>query len=193
MSTARDTLETIVPLAVPIVTGIVAAAGLALKDHRLARDARSVRDRAFDEASSEVAFASEWWKAHQLLGTPELEQRTEQAQRWLAEAEAKVTSAQAVPVDERPSVTFRRLLLLYPMHGWQAKALKAVFLFFAAWLALLSLVLVVDPPDSAPGDREYEVIGLFMFTLVMLPIRAWAAAADARERHASPDEEPSSA
>ena len=193
MSTARDTLETIVPLVVPIVTGIVAAAGLALKDHRLARDERSVRDRAFDEATSEVAFVSEWWKAHQLLGTPELE-RAEQAHRWLAEAEAKVTSAQAMPVHERPGVTFRRLLLLYPMHGWPAKALKAVFLICVAWLAIASLVLVVEPPDSsAPGDREYEIIGLFMFTLVMLPVRAWAAAADARERKTRADEEPSSA
>jgi hypothetical protein len=186
VSSARETLETIVPLVVPIVTGMVAAAGLAFKDHRLARDARSVRDRAFDEATSEVAFASEWWKAHQLLGSDGMEERTELALRWLAEAEAKVTSAQAMPVHHRPAVTLRRLLLLYPMHGWPAKALKAVFLICVAWLALASLVLVVEPVDSgAPGDREYEVIGLCLFALAMLPVRAWAAAADAGEHRSS--------
>lgn len=180
------TLETIVPLLVPLITGIVAAVGLALKDHRLHRDQRVIRDRALADASAEVAFARDWWKAHQLIGTQGTEELTQQAQRWLTEAEAKVTSAQEMPMKHRRRVTLRRLLLLYPMHGPIARIVKVFFLIGAVTLLLVSVVLVADSFDSSQRKVVLDDI-TFTITLALavLLLRAWAVASD-RPEHPAP-------
>ena len=49
-------VQVVVPLLVPAVTGLVGVVGLMLKDRRLARDSRHLREQAIAEATAEVGF-----------------------------------------------------------------------------------------------------------------------------------------
>ncbi|MBO0511465.1 hypothetical protein J0695_06530 [Streptomyces beijiangensis] len=69
---------------------------LMLQDRRMRRSRAGRRQLAFEDATRQVAFAAEWWKARQLIAsTPEkLQDATDVAQRWLDEASERVTTAE---------------------------------------------------------------------------------------------------
>src|SRR5436190_748302 len=106
---------TLVPLLVPLVTAVIGAIGLMLKDRRLAHDARAVRESALTEATAQIGFATDWWKAQQLLGADDHSDANQKLRAWLVKAEATAGVAEETHVDRNP-VTFRRLFLLEPMH-----------------------------------------------------------------------------
>ncbi len=76
----------LVPLLVPVVTAVIGAIGLMLKDRRLAHDARAVREKALAEATAQIGFATDWWKAQQLLGTDGASDADHKLRTWLVEA-----------------------------------------------------------------------------------------------------------
>ena len=77
----------LVPLLVPIITAIVGAVGVLIREQYDQRTERGRRKYAMDEATRRVAFAAEWWKAKQALGsTPDDEAARAIAESWLEEA-----------------------------------------------------------------------------------------------------------
>jgi hypothetical protein len=185
VSSIQKSLDTVVPLLVPVVTGVVAAAGLTLKDSRLARDRRNVRDQALADASAEVAFASEWWKTHQLLNADGMAEPTRQAREWLAEAEARLTRTQEISVKHKQRVTVPRLLLMYPMHRRSAKILKACFWLSVALLIIGCIATVGDSTSSSQHGFVGGDVGVWVGSaLAALIFRVWAVAADEPARAA---------
>jgi hypothetical protein len=174
-----STLNAVEPLLVPVVTGVVGAIGVALKDARLDRDKRSLRDEALGDARDEVAFVSEWWKAHQLIGTAESSEATHKALAWLAEAEAKVLNTSDLKATPKREVTLRRLLLLEPMHRRGAKILRALYLIDVVWVVLASVVTASDTASKSGHGWVVSDIGVLVFFAVLgLILRALAVSAD---------------
>lgn len=55
-------------LLVPVVTAVVGAVGILLRDLYDRRSEIGRRKYAMDDATRQVTFAAEWWKAKQALG-----------------------------------------------------------------------------------------------------------------------------
>jgi hypothetical protein len=183
-------LHDLVALMVPAVTGIVGALGLVLKESRRARDRRNIREQALAEARAEVAFCSEWWQAHQLLGTEATTSSTAKALELLAEAESKVTSTQHLSIEPKMPITFRRLLMLRPTktHKRGARILRVLFWISLAWLVLGAIILAQDATSTS--RIEHAELGsdfgaIVFFALTTLLLRAWASRADQPEHAAA--------
>ncbi len=167
-----------VPLLVPIVTSVVAALGLMLKEARRARDRRNLREQALAEASAEVAFARDWWQAHQLLGVTETHLR-DTALDMLVKAEAKVSDTQHLSSREKGRVTLRRLLLMWPMQRRPARIVRVLFWVNSSLLAISAMTVGGEAFDSTgPNSTGGTIITLTFFGFVSLGLRAWAVSAD---------------
>lgn len=57
----------VVALLVPMVTGVVGSLGILFQDWRARRSRAGRRKLALEDATRQVAFATEWWKARQSL------------------------------------------------------------------------------------------------------------------------------
>jgi hypothetical protein len=130
----------------PVLTAGIGIVALMVGDWRERRTQAGSRKLAFDDASRQVAFASEWWNASKLVNdSPEAQQRAaEQAQRWLAEASTLVTRSEPPPVEKKATITLRRVLLACPLHRRSARILRAFY-----WLCL---GLVAQNVSSALGS-----------------------------------------
>lgn len=171
-------LNTVEPLLVPVVTGVVGAIGVAFKDAQDDHDQRSLRDEALADARAEVDFVTEWWKAHQLIGTGSAEATTK-ALAWLAEAEAKVLNTSELKGTAKPQLTLRRLLLLEPMHRRSAKIWRALFLINVVWVLLGSAVTASDSASrSSRGQLASDIGMLIFFALLGLILRALAVSSE---------------
>ena len=133
-------------LVTPILTAVVGIVVLVIGDWRERRTQAGRRKVAFEDANRQVAFAAEWWNASKLVAdhSPDAEQRAAtRAQAWLDEASALIAESHPPPVDEKPAITLRRLLLAFPMQRRAARVLRGVFYF--------CLGLVVFQVSSAIG------------------------------------------
>jgi len=174
--------ESFIPLLAPVLAGIVGALGLVLKEWRLARDRRNVRQQALAEASAEVAFASDWWKAHQLLGTDATTGSTAKALELLAEAEAKVTNTQHLSVKPRRPVTFKRVFLVGPLHKRSARVLRGFFWLSFGLLLLTSIQLTGELVSNGKEVGE-EIDAVITLAVIAVGLRAWAGANERPESH----------
>jgi hypothetical protein len=136
---------------------------------------------------SEVDFVTEWWKAHQLIGTGSAE-ATAKALAWLAEAEAKGSEHRGTQGAPKRDLTLRRLLLLEPMHRRSARIFRALFLIDVVWLLLGSAVTASDAGSrSSRGELGSDIGMLIFFALLGLILRALAVSGDkAAEAPATP-------
>jgi hypothetical protein len=182
------TLEVIVPLVVPVITGLVGALGIALRDRRAAHDRRTVRATVLAEATAEVTFAKEWWAAQQALGGDAAPQSTERTADLLADAEAKVVGLRSLPVAEREGVSFDRLFLFRRLEGRQAKTLKVLFWVAIAFVAIAAISLASDA--AANGEHAYvgSDLVLGVVSLFLVPIFHEAAEAADRRTRREPEE-----
>ena len=130
----------------PVLTAGIGIIALVIGDWRERRTHAGSRKLAFDDASRQIAFASEWWNASKLVAdSPEAQQRAaQQAQSWLDEASSLVARSEPPPVEQKQAITLRRLLLAYPMHRRAARTLRAFYWF--------CLGLVVQQVSSALGS-----------------------------------------
>jgi hypothetical protein len=130
----------------PVLTAGIGIFALVIGDWRERRTHAGSRKLAFDDASRQIAFASEWWNASKLVtDSPEATQRaTEQAQSWLDEASTLVAKSEPPPVEQKQAITLRRLLLAYPMRRRAARTLRAFYWF--------CLGLVVQQVSAALGS-----------------------------------------
>lgn len=176
----------LVPLLVPIVTAIVGAVGLLIREQYDRRTEMGRRKYAMEEASRRVTFAAEWWKAKQALGsTPDDEAARSFAESWLEEATSLVSKAlhpPRRPEPNRPVTRRRRILLAYPLRHRSARVLRVVYYILLAFTAfgLLSVPLTIYQL-AAVGDKTATlaysasiVVSLGFYGLLALGVRAWA-------------------
>ncbi len=144
-------------LVTPILTAVLGIVVLVIGDWRERRTRAGRRKVAFEDASRQVAFAEEWWNASKLVAdhSPDAEQHAAtRAQAWLDEASALIAESKPPPIDEKPAITLRRLLLAFPMQRRAARVLRGVFYF--------CLGLVVFQVASAMGSAfgRPETLGI---------------------------------
>lgn len=181
-------LQVVVPLLVPVVTGLVGAVGLMLKDRRLARDSRHLREQAIAEATAEVGFATEWWQAQQLLGADALPVASPKMVAWLAEAEATVAIAKRHASPRHNPVTLRRLLLMEPMHRRSSKVVRVLFWISVIWLCVGAIVTAGDISASSQHSWVGSDIALLIVSaLIVLLLHIWAEASDQSTPVPTPD------
>ena len=127
--------EQIIRIALTIVTPILTAGigivALAVGDWRERRTQAGRRKLAFEDASRQVDFASDWFNARKLIAPEAEKAAAARAQGWLHEASNLVDEWKPEPrSEEKRSITVRRLLLAYPMHRRGARILRALYYFF---------------------------------------------------------------
>ncbi|WP_198153060.1 hypothetical protein [Pseudofrankia sp. DC12] len=177
------------PLLVPVITGLVGASGIALRDRMLRRDRVNERREALSSATAEVLFVSEWWKARQLAGVS-TESTDEAGLRASAKLEEVWENVQATrPPDPPPTAAvWRRLLLVIPLAGWRAAALRVLFYtcLFALSLVVVSTIFKVASPGSSDEALSDDTILLIIFSLPALVLRFLAVSADQHARTRRP-------
>lgn len=175
-------LQAAVTLLVPVVTGVVTATGIGLKDARLAHDQRSVRDRALADASAQVAFASDWWKARQLLGDEDAAEASQKFAAWLDDAEQLVASTKHLAAGNKNRVSLQRMLLIYPMHRRSAQVARILFLLA---VTLLIIVAASTASDSlSRSQRSWvgsDLVTTVFFAVIVVLLRIWAVNAEHRQ------------
>jgi len=169
----------LIALLAPIVTAVVGAAGILMRDLYNRRSEMGCRKYAMDDAAQQVTFAAEWWKAKQALGTtPDDQAARAMAESWLEEATSRVSEALHPPRRPEPdrSVT-RRILLAYPFQRWTARIVRVAYYFLLANMAfaVFAALAMMASPDMKFGDAAFFSIFELVFNgLLALGIRAWA-------------------
>lgn len=178
------------PLLVPVITGLVGAAGIALRDRRLHRDRVNERKEALGSATQEVLFVAEWWKARQLTGaSPEvIDEAARRAGAKLEEVWEGVQAPRPAPPPPPPAI-WRRLLLVIPLEGRLAAAFRVLFYFclFIGSLVVVSTVFKIAAPATGDEKLSDDVILLIIVAVFSLVLRflAVSAAEHTRTRQAS--------
>lgn len=171
-----------VALLVPIVTAVLGVLGIVFGDWRLRRTQAGRRKLALEDASRQVSFAAEWWNARKLLAdSPQAEQEaTARAVAWLEEASALVAESQLPPVEEKPAISLRRLLLLYPLQSRAATVLRGAFYVCLAVMPLNVGGIIHDALDPATATEIlYQDIAILLVTAVVaLGLRFWIGRID---------------
>jgi hypothetical protein len=184
----------------PILTAGIGIVVLAIGDWRDRRTQAGRRKLAFEDASRQVAFAADWWNASKLIAdSPDAQQRAAtRAQAWLDEASALVAESKPPPVDEKPAITLRRLLLAYPMQRRAARILRALFyccLGLVAFQVSGAMASALGRPDTL-GIPDYfsggfiygDLIAVAVMTVIAMALRFWSL----RVEKSQPTEQPRS-
>jgi hypothetical protein len=184
----------------PILTAGIGIVALVISDWRDRRTQAGQRKLALEDASRQVAFAADWWNASKLVAdSPDAEQSAAaRAQAWLDEASALVAESRPPPVDEKPAVTFRRLLLAYPMQRRGARILRALFycslgvVIFQVSGAMASALGRPDTlgiPNYFSGGFIYgDLIAVAVAMVIAMTFRFWSL----RVENSEPTEQPRS-
>jgi hypothetical protein len=143
---AEQVIRIALTVITPILTAGIGIIALMIGDWRQRRTQAGRRKLAFEDASRQVDFAADWWNASKLVAdSPDAQQRAAtRAQAWLDEASALVAESHPPPVNDKPAITLRRLLLAFPMQRRAARILRAAFYF--------CLGMVVQQVGSAMGS-----------------------------------------
>jgi len=169
----------LIALLAPIVTALVGAVGILIRDLYNRRSAMGRRKYTMDDATRQVTFAAEWWKAKQALGTtPDDQAARAMAESWLEEATSLVSEALRPPRRPEPdfSVT-RRILLLYSFQRWTARIVRLAYYWLLANVAFAVVVAltIMSDPDMKLGEKVFASILELVFTgSLALGVRAWA-------------------
>ncbi len=167
----------------PILTAAIGIGALVVGDWRERRSQMGRRKLAFDDASRQVAFATEWWNASKLVASDpdDQERASAQAQAWLAEATTLVSTSEPPPANESEPITLRRLLIAYPMHSRAARILRAFYYFFlglvvfqvgATMASAFGRLDTLGIPNYLSGGKIYsDLISLCVMTLIAMAFR----------------------
>jgi hypothetical protein len=178
----------------PILTAGIGIVALVIGDWRERRTRAGRRKLAFEDASRQVEFATDWFKASNEISPDAEPQAAARAQAWLEEASELVAESKPPPPDERGrSITARRLLLIYPMHRRGARVLRG-FYWFVLGLAVLQVsgalgsafgrTDTIGIPNYFSGGLIYaDLLGIVLYTVVAMAFRFWSLRAE--ESHAA--------
>jgi hypothetical protein len=178
LMSAQDVVTIAVAVLVPVVTATAGVVSMLIQDRRVRRSRDGRRRLVFEDATRQVAFAAEWWRAKQLTAaTPEaLQEPTAVANGWLDEASARVAAAEQPSFGEDPHVSVSRLLLLYRFRRRSAKAIRIGFHAVLGLMAFIVLSIVFD--KTTREDTASWVSMLVLSGVVALFLRFWAVSAD---------------
>lgn len=174
----QDAVTIAVAVLVPVVTAAAGVVSLLIQDRRVRRSRDGRRRLVFEDATRQVAFAAEWWRAKQLTAaTPEaLQEPTSVANGWLDEASARVAAAEQPHFGEDPHVSVSRLLLLYRLRRRSAKAVRIAFY---AVLSLMGFTVLSIVFDKATRENAASWASILVLSgVVALLLRFWAVSAD---------------
>jgi hypothetical protein len=173
----------------PILTAGIGIVALVVGDWRERRTQAGKRKLSFEDASRQVEFAADWFKASKEIAPEEEEQAAARAQAWLDEASELVAETKPPPPDEEQrSVTVRRLLLAYPMHRRSARVLRGFYYFFlgvvilqvsGAMGAAFGRTDTLGVPNYFSGGLIYaDLLGIVLYTLIAMGFRFWSLRAE---------------
>ena len=156
----------------PILTAAIGIVALVIGDWRERRSQAGRRKLAFEDASRQVAFATEWWNASKLIASSadDQERASARAQAWLEEATTLVAESEPPPVEDKQAITLRRLLIAFPMERRAARTLRAFFYFFLGLVVFQvssTLSSAFGRPDTL-GIPNYFSEGLIYGDLIAL-------------------------
>lgn len=174
VTTAQD-VTIVITLLVPIVTAIAGILGVMLQDWRVRRSQAGRRRLALEDARQQVTFAAEWWNAQKLVADSPaaVKEATSRAATWLEQASAQVSGSEIPVAGEKRRITFRRLLLFYPLQGISANIIRGGFYFSLGVLIVYVGGIITDILEF----QNYVISDLFflmLIALVALGLRFWA-------------------
>jgi hypothetical protein len=171
-------------VATPILTAGIGIVALVVGDWRERRTRAGRRKLAFEDATRQVEFASDWYNASKLITSDDEQSAAARARAWLEEASDLVTESKPPPSSPKRSITLRRLLLAYPMHRRGARILRGFYYFFlgvtvfqvsGALGAAFGRSDTLGVPNYFSGGLIYaDLLGIFLYTLVSMAFRLWS-------------------
>jgi hypothetical protein len=184
----------------PILTAGIGIVALVIGDWRERRTLHGVRKLSFEDASRQVEFAADWFKASREIDeSPEAQQvAAAQARAWLEEASALVAETKPSPSTEKTrSITASRLLLAYPMHRRGARVLRGFYYFFLGVVVLqvsgamgsaFGRTDTLGVPNYFSGGLIYaDLIGIVIYTVIAMGFRFWSLRAEESQASAPRD------
>ncbi|MFB7668056.1 hypothetical protein ACFC1R_29735 [Kitasatospora sp. NPDC056138] len=171
--------QTTAAVAAAATTTVVSLLGFVIQDWLARRSRLERRETLFEDASRRVSFATEWWKAMELLSPQpdELAQAKATSLAWLNEASMLVAEAKQLPVAERPQLSPSRVLLIYRFERRSAKVIRLCFYLALAFAILYAAII---PSDRGTSYFASDVFMLALFLPLALLLRAWAVTAEKR-------------
>ncbi len=185
--------EQVIRIALTVVTPILTAGigiiALVIGDWRQRRTQAGRRKLSFEDASRQVEFAADWFKASKDIAPDAEQQAAARALAWLEEASDLVAETKPPPPsEEKRSVTVRRLLLAYPMKRRGARVLRGFYYFvlglviFQVSGALGSALGRADTlgvPNYFSGGMIYvDLLGIVIYALIAMAFRSWSLRAE---------------
>jgi hypothetical protein len=194
---SEQTIRIALTVVTPILTAGIGIVALVIGDWRERRTQHGVRKLSFEDASRQVEFAADWFKASKEIAPDAEQQAAARAQAWLDEASELVAETKPPPPsDEKRSVTVRRLLLAYPMHRRSARVLRGFYYFFlgvvvfqvsGALGAAFGRADTIGVPNYFSGGLIYaDLLGIFIYTLIAMGFRFWSLRAEESQSDDSP-------
>ena len=174
----------------PILTAGIGIVALVIGDWRERRTRHGLRKISFEDASRQVEFAADWFKASKEIAPGEEAQAAARAQAWLEEASDLVAETKPPPLDEEEqrTITVRRLLLAYPMERRSARVLRGFYYFFlgvavfqvsGALGAAFGRTDTIGVPNYFSGGLIYaDLLGIFIYTVIAMGFRLWSLRAE---------------
>jgi hypothetical protein len=173
----------------PILTTAIGIVALVIGDWRERRTQAGRRKLSFEDASRQVEFAVDWFKASKDIAPDAEQQAVARAQAWLEEASALVAETKPPPPsEEKRSVTVRRLLLAYPMKRRGARVLRGFYYFLlgltvfqvsGALGSALGRTDTIGVPNYFSGGMIYaDLLGIVIYTLIAMGFRFWVLRAE---------------
>jgi hypothetical protein len=166
----------VVTVLVPVVTAMAGVAGVRFQDWLARRSQAGRRQQTLEDARRQVTFAIDWWNAKKLISdSPEAVQEAAAViAAWLDVAYAQFSGSEIAVGEERRRITFRRLLLLYPLKGVTANLIRGIFYVLLGLMITLFgnaiSYIFVHQGNFAVSD----FIALVAVALVALGLRFWA-------------------
>lgn len=160
---------------VPVVTPVLGAAVVALRERRARRGDAGRRKLVLDDAQAQVAFVTEWWKARRAVdlaasGNSAPSQEAERLARgWLDRASTLVEDNQLSLPPVEPAITFRRLVLLDGFRTTAGKLVRSVFWIFCG-LTVTTVGATISQQIGPERARTGWVAAFVIAGAVIIPV-----------------------
>jgi hypothetical protein len=168
---------------VPIVTPVIAAIVVSIRERRTRRSIIGRRKLALEDAQAQVAFVNEWWNARRAVdvsggpGSASSQEAEQLARAWLDRASRLVAENELVLAPSEGPGFLRRLALLYQFRSTAGKVVRVLF-WICCGLTVIVIGLTVtqwigskDPLVSLATDELAGQVFIFIVAagVVILP------------------------
>lgn len=188
---ASDMTSIVLALSVPVVSGIVGAIGLMLRDWREKRSIDHRRAQKLEHAQLKIQVLTAWTDASRKIGAPPRAGRPIEA--LLAECLDEVEEAARMQIVQPQATFLRRIFLFIPLRGNRAKFFRLFYLVTLLAITALGVVTVpwlTEMPATGELDTPSVIWTLILFAVLIVTcgalLRRAALAADERERRGRP-------